>query len=440
LLILDFAVCVAWMVHQFRLFQHPSLVGFTFIAAMLQYGLMAVSYGQSPELPFRLPEEYPYFLGATFTFYVIGASVAASIARFSIPDEQRRFFGASLGSAAVNVPRYVVIFVATLALGLLFVGSTEQTGIEMLVTHGGEQALLRRFRNEFRESNPYSYAGFVITYVIGPMLMMMAINVWRRERKPAWAAAAAVMLGLLVVTSTASLAKAPIVVLMLYVLANQFLSNWGGKQIRIVQVAVPAVLVLGLGALGYALTYGHGPAEAFEDTIDRIFVIPLMCVHAYLYVYPNVVDFEHGMGIGLVAKLLDTPAYTSPAAVVGYAVTHSNSTSEAIWSTDLWANFGWPGVIIGSAAIGALMVSLDRWCLLRPRGPATIALYAFFLVSSIHVAEVTIFTMLLSRGLIIAPLLAWLLEAGLASPGQARESIGGRRVNPPRSAPLLSRR
>ncbi len=177
-------------------------------------------------------------------------------------------------------------------------------------------------------------------------------------------------------------------------------------------MVVPVAVMLALGTLGYALTYGKSVGDALDDTISRIFVVPLASVHGFLYVYPHVVPFANGLGIGLMAKLFSVQDFVTPDAIVGTLVSGPNTCFDSIWTTDLWANFGWAGVFIGSAFVGALLLLLDRWCLMRKRTAVTVALYSFMVVSSTQLTEASIFTMLLSGGLATAPLLAWLLEIG----------------------------
>src|SRR5205823_1255932 len=83
---------------------------------------------------------------------------------------------------------------------------------------------------------------------------------------------------------------------------------------------------------------------------------------------------------------------------------------NGFWSTDLWASFGYPGVIVGSAFVGAFMVLLD-WLTLRWlwKTELVVALYAFLIVDSVRAGSVSIFTMLASGGLALAPLLAALI-------------------------------
>jgi len=163
-----------------------------------------------------------------------------------------------------------------------------------------------------------------------------------------------------------------------------------------------------LGSVGYYLTYDMGADDAVQATVDRVFVVPQQVVDWFLYVYPRMIDFNHGLGIGLVAKIFGTRDYVNPPfAVCGIITGDPRGSANGVWSTEFWAMFGYPGVIIGSAAVGALMVLLDRWCLERPRTATAAALYAYLIGATLTVPSMSIFTALLSGGLGSAPIFIW---------------------------------
>ncbi len=203
------------MAYKFRIHRNPSLLGLTFVFALIRYGVMSVPYAKDPQLPFPIPDTYPLFLAATFTCYAFGATAASWALGFDIHAAQKRYFSQPAEQrSAVAVPVFVAIFMATIVVGIMFITATEHTGIEMLITYGGEQRILRTFREQFGAANPYAYAGTVINWVVGPILIMVAANLWRSNARLASGVSALAMFGLLVFTSTASLSKAPIIMLM----------------------------------------------------------------------------------------------------------------------------------------------------------------------------------------------------------------------------------
>jgi hypothetical protein len=200
--------------------------------------------------------------------------------------------------------------------------------------------------------------------------------------------------------------------LLLFVVASFYVSSqrYPAVDRRIAVGAVAVILIVGTAA--YVATTSLDVFDSVRFVLDRVFLIPQEALDAFLHVYPYEVPYSGGLGVGLFARLAGVTDYQSPALLVGYLSTGSARVDlECFWACDLWANFGYVGVAIGSVFVGALVVSLDRWCLrVMKRTAVGSALYAFMLVQSIQIVHVSIFTMLLSGGFVIAPLIAWFLD------------------------------
>ncbi|MCC6652924.1 MAG: hypothetical protein IT348_17350 [Candidatus Eisenbacteria bacterium] len=413
LFILNVVLCLAWMTYLFRVLSAPSLVGLTFLMIGLRYGAAAVWYWQNnPSLPIPIPGSFLYFLGATFLGYTAGATVVASLLQFRLGEAQRHFFSqiTVVDARVVRWPVFGAVLVFSVVAAIYYIGGSERTGIEMLVSHSREAVTLRDFRQEVGATNPFSYVGFLAGQVTGPFLLMITIAMWLRTRGLVWAMLALGLVVLIFLAATMSLSKAPIIVVALYVMLAVFVGRWDGGRVRLTHVVAPAGLVLALGSLGYVLTYGKSAAHALEDTVDRLVVVPLVSVHGFLHVYPDLVPFQNGLGIGTIAKLADVSGYVSPSLVVGTVIAGQGVCADSIWSVDLWANFGWPGVILGSAGVGGILAFLEYWCLLQSRTVVSVAVYAFLLGATTRLAEGSIFTMLLSGGLVLVPVLGWFLD------------------------------
>lgn len=405
---LNAVVCVAWMAYYFRALTAPSLVGLTFVMIVLRYGAAAVWYANNnPRLPIPLPGSFLYFLGGTFLSYVIGATAVAAVLQHRTSDAQRRFFSQpmSAGTEVLRPFAFAFTLIVSVVAALYYISASERTGIEMLVAHSQEVVTLRTFRQDFGATNPYSYVGFLAGQVTMPVLLMVAVALWIRTRSWAWALLVFGMTAIIFVAVTMSLSKAPIVVVAIYVMLAVFLGRWDGARLRVREVVLPAVVVLLLGSAGYAATYGSSASDSLGDTLDRLFVVPLISVHGFLHVYPDLVPFHEGLGIGTVAKLAGVSNYVSPPLIVGTAIAGQGVCADSIWSVDLWANFGWPGVLLGSAGVGGVLVLLENWCLHQARTAVNVAVYAFLMGATARLAEGSIFTMLLSGGLVIVPLL-----------------------------------
>src|SRR5262249_21254436 len=156
--------------------------------------------------------------------------------------------------------------------------------------------------------------------------------------------------------------KAPIVILLFYYLANRYL-NKGRQGVSSRFSAVAATVTIVGVSLGYYATYGYQGAEAIRETLSRIFVAPLVGVQSYLFVFPNVLAFHYGAGIGLIQRLLGVRDLLDPPVAVAAIVSGPDVCFNTMWTADMWAAWGWPGVFVGALIVGALVVWLDRWCL-----------------------------------------------------------------------------
>lgn len=423
------------MAYRFKIFQRPSVVGLGFVAAFMQYGVMSVSYAADPVLPLPIATEYPFFIAATFGCFVLGATLTAVALRFDVVETQQHFFEQTAGAVTgLRVPVYVALVIPTFVVGVLYATSTERTGIEMLFEFGGEHDMLSAYRVAFATENPYAYGGAMVNQLFGPVLMSIAFNMWRIERKAVWGVVALALFGMLVMTSTASLHKAPLIILIFHVFANFFFLRTRSPRIPVRAVLGTTGIVAAVGTAGYALTYGQSALDALGSTVSRVFIAPIVAIHAYLHVYPGLIDFNYGLGIGLIAKIADVKDYLNPPVLVGRLTAGPNVCFNGLWSTEMWAAFGWPGVIVGSMCVGALLVVLDRWAMARRRTATSVALFSWLVIASVGLGEGSIFTAMLSGGIGLVVPLSWLLEAGERRP-RAWESSGAggqpRQLQPP---------
>src|ERR1019366_9712971 len=123
-------------------------------------------------------------------------------------------------------------------------------------------------------------------------------------------------------------------------------------------------IIGGLGLLGYYITYELRASEAAVWTVNRLVLAPQVGVDSFLFVYPYILPFNHGLGIGLVGRVFGWQYFRNPPAEVAFIMTGNlHTTFNAFWSTEMWASFGYAGVVIGSFVVGAVLCGLDAWLL-----------------------------------------------------------------------------
>jgi len=426
-LVLVFAACAYLMWSRFEFHRRLSLTGVVFVTLLVMHGvsavpfaLGAVDYEFLPGISLQPTRELPWVLSLSVGLFVVAATMMARALKFNIRHAQASFFNAQLSIGQVNPVFLAIAVVGTSAVAILYAYGTGVTGLQILLEHSGDEVFLDSFRQRFLEENPYYYIGSYAATVFGPVVLLILLNLVRATQKLTErlliGLAGAVLFTVLVVANIASLNKVPLGMLLLYVLLNQRLAHSRSPRIGIREWLLVAVALAGAGFVGYYLTYDLDLAAALQLVIERVFLVPQAVLNAYLYVYPGVLDFSNGLGIGLVARLLGGD-YVNPQDLVG-AILIGRGGFNCYWACELWANFGYPGVALGSVLAGIAIVSLDWWCLRRgPRTVLSLALYSFMIVSVIRVGSVSLFTMLLSGGLVVAPLFVEAL--GLRDRGQS---------------------
>lgn len=411
LMMIAIVVSLVYMMARFKIHRAPTVVGVTFLTLFAMHGISALPYAQGDvgrELSQGVPVS-PYFpavVGLSFAFFAVGATMMAFWLNADLPTLQESYYRQPLEPSRVNLPSFLLFAVVSVVLGMLFVYGAGDTGVEMLTHQSRHDATLREFRLNFKQANPYWYWGMLVNSVFGPILLVVAMVEARAVRSVTWGATAAVLFIVLVLTSTANLHKAPLALLVLTVSLGAMLSRAELDHKRMRRFWVWIVAVVGVvGGVGYYLTYSLEADQAWQATLDRIFVVPQICLDEFLFVYPKIVDFNYGRGIGLVAKMLGDSGYVAPAFMVAQIITgDARTSSNAFWSSELWAAFGFVGVIAGSMFVGALMVWLDNYCLRKRRTPTSIATYAFLTVACLRMPSISLFTALLSGGIALGPI------------------------------------
>ncbi len=404
------------MARFFSLFGRISIIGTVFLTLFVMHGVSAIPYSlgfleRDMLVRNNVPVSFPLVLGMSFLCFVVGALAATHLLHFDLRIAQRSFFAGPMAKRLPSPGRYLMTCSLAVGLGLLFAFGAGQTGLQLLAVQSRQGAELRDFRMSFVETNPYFYIGSYAKNFLVPIAMLVAFNVGAVRHTRAWRFAGWSLFLFLVVISVANLHKFPVIVAFLYLVLNHLFRTTVGGRASFRPLALIGGAILVLGSLLYYLTYDLETSDALYSTFYRVFVIPQQCLEGFLQIYPDVEQFNGGLGVGLLARLLGSGSYVSPPFLVGETMTgESGVSANAFWSSELWAAFGYPGVILGSLAVGALFVALERWSLARPRTPVSVAAYAYLVVAAIGVLNVSIFTSLLSGGIALAPLAVLILE------------------------------
>ncbi|GAO01356.1 hypothetical protein [Anaeromyxobacter sp. PSR-1] len=416
LLFLAFALTLSTiaMIWRFGAGRRLSVVTVTFWTLFALHGASAIPYAldllhRAEFAHTPVPESFPLVIGLSFLCYTAGALAVPAVLRLSVTRAQSQFFATPTGAGRLRFALFAILSVAAVLVALLYLFGAGATGLTLL-RPGADATLLREHRAGFSEANPYTYVAALAMNAVLPVLMLTALNRAAAVTSWKWRWVGISLFVVLLAMSAAGLHKAPIVVAFLYVVINSYYSGHF-RRVSLPKTALAgAILVVGLGSLGYCLTYDIGPIEALSWTLHRIAVAPQNSLEAFLQVYPKRAEFNYGTGIGLVARLLGDNTYVSPPLLVGSLVTGRSDVSlNAFWASEAWAAAGYVGVIGASFCVGAGLALADRACLRSAKSDTCVALYAVWTVSSVSIASVSILTVLLSGGFVLAAVVASLL-------------------------------
>jgi hypothetical protein len=410
-------VSIGVMMNRFAVFTRPSIVGTTFAAFVLMHGVSGVPYAASKmEDVLHVPVS-PHFapvLGLSFLLYTLGAVFMAGVVEFDLRKSQLVFFRRP-APAMVNLGlRLLAALVVLASITWLYALAAERTGIEMLVTTAREYFELVDFRIAQTEENPYHYVSVLCSDTFAPIALMCALNIARAERTLLSWVVVCIAVGVGVVSATRDLHKAPLIFLALFCVLSRFMTTTRTNVVRPGFVLRVCGIIGGLGLLGYYITYELRASEAAVWTVNRLVLAPQVGVDSFLFVYPYILPFNHGLGIGLVGRVFGWQYFRNPPAEVAFIMTGNlHTTFNAFWSTEMWASFGYAGVVIGSFVVGAVLCGLDAWLLRRRRTSAACVMYAFLIIASVRGMSTSFFTTLLSGGLVLGPLFLMFLTGRL---------------------------
>lgn len=126
-------------------------------------------------------------------------------------------------------------------------------------------------------------------------------------------------------------------------------------------------------------------------------------------VFPRLHPFMWGANLRPIAALLGVP-YTPSFSIVGYTwYQDHNITSPTLFIADAWADFSYAGVLVFSAAAGAICRAIDIVFLAEGKSVVAIAVLGATLWGVLTLITTSLNTALVTGGLLIAPLLAGIL-------------------------------
>jgi oligosaccharide repeat unit polymerase len=264
-------------------------------------------------------------------------------------------------------------------------------------------------RMESGGSASYVYNLFVSS--LGTFVAMVAFTSWRYERGGyLLGLIATALIVILWMAKFATLMKSPPVMFLLqFLLLYMILS---GKTLSTKTVVTLVLVLVALSTLIVLVTFQSlDISQVYSFLYYRLFEIPNEVLLEYFAAIPATLPYEWGSG--LFGFLRDAKSETDvPTYLAVAAITRGNmeSSSNAMFIADAWAQFSWMGVAAFSFLAGAVTRSIDLYAFGRGFTDESAVIVAACSYGVLTMLVTSLPTALLTGGLALIPLLSFFVS------------------------------
>jgi hypothetical protein len=406
-----------------RLFDHTrlSIASFFYVGFVTMLYLPAfVVFGE------RTGDARWTFLFAVHAVLVmvpLGIGAMSVIARYRREDDERFYAGPMIVPADTTPEFHVamaIMFVAALLTAVYFAAlDLARIPLVYMFTNPNDSVQLQVLREEsFKLFDPrwntasssvLFYAFLFLRTLVYPFLILFAWGYYlcTRERRWLTLAIAALLLGGLY--AAASIARAPLAAIVMRLMFFYYVFR-GGRMGRGMTAAL-AMAMLAFPVLVTAFAYGAGDmAEAFMRVGRRFFYTPADDLYVYFEIFPGHVDYQYGGTlVKPLLKLFDLPYFYIENYVYLYQFPNGIATghANAAFLSNLHADFGLVGVLIGSFVAGMLMQATQIHIARQRKTVLAAATFAFMMYAFWVLNFGSITSVLGTNGVVAVLMMAW---------------------------------
>lgn len=300
-------------------------------------------------------------------------------------------------------------------------------------------AILREESFKLLDS-PFGYIYSLLRTVLYPFLIMVALGAYLSSRRKKWLWWSVIAGAAGILFSSLTLAKAPVATIFLMVSLFLYFYRHGKVGSRFVGGFLILILLFPV-IVGSAIYTGTGLSFTQLGVIlvamgDRLFHIPAEMVYYYFEFFPKQMGFLHGRSINMLSLLFGMKHVDTPNVVGLYAFPHAlaSITANAAFIGDMYADFGFLGVLLGGVLAGLIMQSLHIYLVRRRKTITTLAAYAFLVVTFGFLYATALPQILASNGALLVLLLAWAFDRPVPAVAGARKSMASGAAQAPDGA------
>ena len=264
-------------------------------------------------------------------------------------------------------------------------------------------------RNATGGSTVYLYNLFVSS--VGTFVAMVAVTSWKYERGSIIVGViAAAMFVLLWAAKLATLMKAPPVIFLLQFLLLYLILAGKTFSPRTIITVVVATAVL-FAVIVKATFWSLEVSTIYEFLYYRVFEIPNEVLLEYFAAIPATLPYEWGTGLfGFLRSGGGDESVPTYFAVAALTRGNLESSSNAMFIADAWAQFAWWGVALFSFFAGAIARSIDLYAFGRGFTDESAVIVAACSYGVLTMLVTSLPTALITGGLALIPLLSFFMS------------------------------
>jgi hypothetical protein len=253
-----------------------------------------------------------------------------------------------------------------------------------------------------------NYIYRLILATIGPMLVIWGMLAGWLSRSRILMLVAALLFLTIMVGKLATLSKSPPAFFALQLIFAASLVFTNRLTLRTALGAVCVLVLILYPTIRVVLASAKG-REVLEFVYYRVLEVPNQALIEYFAVFPSLHPYMWGANLRPVAMLMGhdyLPAYS----IVAYSwLGNYDTTENALFIADAWAEFSYIGVIFSGVIAGVICRSIDATFLVYGKTVAAVSVMAAAFIGVFTLLSTALNTALISGGLLLGPIFAVLL-------------------------------
>ena len=305
--------------------------------------------------------------------------------------------------------RLLIIVISALALFMLFISLTEHhlAIISTFFSITGENAARDLFRLHFATSHYYLYR--VVLGAVAPMFVIWGFLEGIIRKSWLLLLAASLLLVATMIGKIETLSKGPPAFFIIQMMLAALLATSNRISWKVALLGGVGVSLIIYATLSIIMIFAEG-TSALSAAYSRVFEAESQSLLENFATFPHIHPYMWGANIRPIAQLMAVP-YMPAYSIVAYTWYGTyDVSSPSLFIADAWADFSYTGVIVFSLIAGAVCRSVDIVFLARGKTAVGIAVLGATFFGVFTLLTTALNTALLSGGLLLAPILAGVLQ------------------------------